>query len=232
MTSETTVLVIDDDLALTRVMSATLEAYGYSVSVAGNGRDGIAAAVAARPTLVVLDMGLPDIDGIDVCRSLRKWSAHPIVVLSGVDDEARKVEALDAGANDYVTKPFSVPELMARLRAALRTTISSAAADGSEVIEIGDLVIDVEAHAAVAGESLLELTRIEFRLLAAFARSAGGVLTHDAIAAVIWPTGAGAQGALRVHIVNLRRKLGSGPRRPSIVTVPKLGYRLVLADRQ
>ena len=229
-TETSSILIIDDDVALSRVMAATLEANGYSVTVANNGGDGIAAALEHHPALVVLDMGLPDMDGVDVCRSLREWSAHPIVVLSGEEDERRKVEALDAGANDYVTKPFSVPELLARFRAAIRTAATTVGADRGQVIEVGDLVIDVDAHAAVAGSTLLELTRIEFTLIAAFAANVGGVLTHQAIIGLIWPDGAGpgAAGALRVHLTNLRRKLGAGPRRPVILTVPKLGYRMVV----
>jgi two-component system KDP operon response regulator KdpE len=226
--SSRSVLVIDDDAALSRVMETLLAGVGYRVSLASCGKDGLLAAMSTPPDLVLLDLGLGDLDGVDVCRRLRTRWTYPIVVLSGEDEEHRKVEALDAGANDYVTKPFSAPELLARLRAALRTA-TFPAPGGGEVIEVGDVVIDVDAHSAMVDSVLLELTRIEFNLLVAFARGPGRVLTHDALARVIWPERrTGSSGAIRVHITNLRRKLGAGPRRPVITTATKLGYRLIV----
>ena len=222
------VLVVDDDATLANVMATALGASGYDVSIALSGTSALAATETSVPDLVVLDLGLGDLDGVDVCRRLRERSTVPIIVVSGEDAEHRKIEALDAGANDYVTKPFSVPELLARMRAALRAHQSGMAVPG-EVLHVGDLVIDVDAYTTTADSAVLDLTSTEFALLVGLARGPGKVLTHDAISRLLWPgAAAGSHGALRVHMTNLRRKLGEGPRRPVITTVPKLGYRLLV----
>ena len=212
-------------------MSTALSARNYRVTVASNGRDALAAASAEQPDIVVLDLGLPDLDGISVCRELRRWFANPIIVLSADGAESRKVEALDAGADDYVTKPFSMPELLARLRVALRHRRLVASVVDSSVIDVGDLHIDTDAYVAVAGGQPLDLTRKEFALLTLLARNLAKVLVHQTILTQVWGPGkGGTTESLRVHVTNLRKKLGTGDDRPRIVTEPGVGYRLLLPD--
>ncbi|HZM41506.1 MAG TPA: response regulator transcription factor [Acidimicrobiales bacterium] len=224
------VLLVEDDEVLAQVVAGALRGRGYPVEIVGTGGEALARASATEPKVVVLDLGLPDIDGIDVCRRLRRWFEEPIVVLSADGDEDRKVTALDDGADDYVTKPFSMAELMARLRVAVRHRQAqlSPAADG---VRLGDLHVDVTGHrAAVAGEPL-RLTRKEFGLLSLLARGHGRVLTHRALLDAVWGSPDLAQTAsLRVHITQLRNKLGRGPYRPRLVSEPGVGYRLVTPD--
>ena len=224
-------LVVDDEVALTEVIALALGARDYRVSVVANGEAALATATVERPDIVVLDLGLPDIDGIEVCRELRRWFANPIIVLSADGAESRKVEALDAGADDYVTKPFSMPELLARLRVALRHRQLVASVVDPAVMRLGDLTVDTGAHVATIGDQPLDLTRKEFALLALLARNLGKVLVHQNILTSVWTgTNRGTTESLRVHVTNLRRKLGSGPKRPQILTEPGVGYRLVLPD--
>ena len=185
-------------------------------------------AFELEPDIVILDLGLPDIDGSDVCRHLRRWYRGPIVVLSADGDEDRKIEALDEGADDYVTKPFSMRELLARLRVALRHGAAVAQAADPTVISVGDLQVDREAHVATLAGAPLPLARKEFALLAELARHRGRVLTHKALLAQVWGTADPAKTeTLRVHVNQLRRKLGDGPRRPQLLTAAGVGYRLV-----
>jgi two-component system KDP operon response regulator KdpE len=233
---ELSILMIEDDASVATVVSDALEARGYRVRVAPSGAEGLDAALADPPDVVLLDLGLPDIDGIAVCRTLRTWSSNPIVVLSADGAEDRKVAALDNGADDYVTKPFSMAELLARLRVAERHRHVLAATVDDMVIRVGDIAIDTAAHTVTtpAGD-VLDLTRKEFALLAILARNAGRVLTHGVLLSRVWgrdARGTASRGteSLRVHVTHLRRKLGDGPRRPRIVSEPGTGYRLVLAD--
>jgi two-component system KDP operon response regulator KdpE len=186
-------------------------------------------ASASEPDIVVLDLGLPDIDGLDVCAQLRRWYRNPILVLSADGAEDRKVAALDLGADDYVTKPFSMPELLARLRVAQRHRRTTAALADDTVLRIGDLVLDSGARAATAGGEPLTLARKEFDLLEVLARNAGRVLTHRALQTHLWGSPEASRVAsLRVHVNQLRTKLGTGPERPQLVTEPGVGYRLTV----
>jgi two-component system KDP operon response regulator KdpE len=178
--------------------------------------------------VVILDLGLPDIDGAEVCLRLRRWFRNPIVVLSADGDEDRKVAALEGGADDYVTKPFSMPELVARLGVALRHRAAVATAIDPVAVSIGDLRLDEGAHVATVGGVPLPLARKEFALLAILARNPGRVLTHHWLLSRVWGTSDPAKTeTLRVHINQLRRKLGEGPQRPKVLTEPGVGYRLI-----
>ena len=224
-------LLVEDDRVVAGVVAAALQGRGYPVEVVGTGQAALDRVSAVEPRVVVLDLGLPDIDGIDVCRRLRRWYLEPIVVLSADGDEDRKVTALDEGADDYVTKPFSMAELMARLRVAVRhrdAALGQVRADG---IEIGDLRIDVDGHVAELAGGPLQLTRKEFKLLALLARSHGRVMTHGALLKAVWgsPDPRRTE-TLRVHVAQLRRKLGTGPGRPELVSDPGVGYRLVTPE--
>jgi two-component system KDP operon response regulator KdpE len=224
------VLVVEDDPAVAEVLCTSLRGRGYRVEVAETGAGALDAASELEPDVVVLDLGLPDIDGIDVCRHLRRWTAMPIVVLSADGDELRKVTALDEGADDYVTKPFSMSELHARLRVALRHRDAAASTDAGS-IEVGDLQIDPVAHTALVAGSPVRLTRKEFALLTLLARNCGRVLTHSTLLARVWDTTDQRRtDTLRVHVAGLRKKLGDGPGRPRLVSEPGVGYRMLLPE--
>jgi two-component system KDP operon response regulator KdpE len=226
------VLVVDDEAPITRALSAALTARGYRAQVATNGQQALEAAAVDDPAGVILDLGLPDLDGIDVLRRLRQWSDVPVIVLTAEGADDRKVRALDDGADDYVTKPFSTPELLARLRVALRHRRPGAGpADGSPVLEVGDLVIDVPHHSVAVGGRYLDLTPKEFGFLAFLARHAGKVLTHRMILQEVWGPEYGTESEyLRVYASQLRKKLAEDPARPRLVTEPGVGYRLIDKD--
>ena len=225
------VLVVEDDPAAAEVVAIALRARGYQVQVCPTGRAALDAAATVEPDIVVLDLGLPDLDGIDVCAALRRWSSNPIVVLSADGADDRKVRALDEGADDYVTKPYSMDELLARLRVAQRHRRVLSAIVDPGVVTLGDLAVDFGAHAATAGGERLELTRKEFVLLSLLVRNPGRVLTHATIIGHVWEGAAGGGSApLRVHVTNLRRKLGTGSARPGIETEPGVGYRLMVPE--
>jgi two-component system KDP operon response regulator KdpE len=228
--AELSVLVVEDDPVVAEVVAAALAARGYAVREAATGAAAVAAAEADPPDVVVLDLGLPDLDGIEVCRRLRTWSTNPIVVLSADGAEDRKVAALDAGADDYVTKPFSMKELLARLRVAERHRSVLARVVDDVVLHLGDVVVDTGAREVRVAGAPVALTRKEFALLELLARNAGRVLTHGLLLAEVWGRDGGGTESLRVHVVQLRRKLGSGPERPRIESDPGTGYRLVLAE--
>jgi two-component system KDP operon response regulator KdpE len=176
------VLVVDDEEQILRALRANLNGAGYEVRTAATARQALAAAAIDPPDAVILDLILPDGSGTDVCRSLREWSSVPIIVLSAVGDEREKVAALDAGADDYVTKPFGMAELLARLRAALRRAVPS----GDPVIRIGDLVVDLEKRLVTVGQRPVQLTPNEFDLLSLLARNEGKLLTHPTILREVW----------------------------------------------
>jgi len=221
------VLVVDDEPAILRALTVALRARGYDVVTAATGQQALDRCATEDPSAVILDLGLPDIDGLDVCRRIRGWSDVPIIVLTAEGADERKVTALDDGADDYVTKPYSTPELLARLRVALRHRRD---ADGSPParIEIGDLVVDLAQHRVeVAGERVA-LTPKEFAFLAFLARHPARVLTHRAILEEVWGPEYGRETQyLRVYASQLRKKLGDDPARPRLVTEPGVGYRLV-----
>jgi two-component system KDP operon response regulator KdpE len=224
----TRVLVVDDEPAILRVVRANLVARDYEVVTATTGEDAIALIATEAPDVVVLDLGLPDIDGLDVCARVREWTSVPILVLSADADDMRKVRALDAGADDYVTKPFSMPELLARIRVALRHHDQRPEGPDQSVLKVGDLVVDVGRHQVRVGDREIDLTPKEFALLALLARWPGRVLTHRAILQEVWGPDYGSETQyVRVYASNLRKKLRDDPDRPRLVAEPGVGYRLV-----
>jgi len=223
-----TVLVVEDTPAIARALRAALEARGYRPVLALTGQQGIDAAATSEPAAIILDLGLPDMDGTEVCTRIRGWSDVPIIVLTVDDAENRKVAALDLGADDYVTKPFSTPELLARLRVALRRRRGDPALPADPVLEVGDLVVDVAHHRVSVAGADVDLTPKEFAFLALLARHPGRVLTHRTILQSVWGPEYGTETQyLRVYASQLRKKLHDDPVRPRLVTEPGVGYRLV-----
>ena len=222
------VLVVDDEPAITRVLTAALAARGYRVITAATGADALDATTRHTPAAVILDLGLPDIDGVDVCQRIRAWSDVPIIVLTADDTEHRKVVALDDGADDYVTKPFSTPELLARLRVALRHHRDRPSPHSDALIHIGDLLVDCPRHRVEVAGSVISLTPKEFGFLALLATHPGRVYTHRMILEKVWgPQYQTETHYLRVYASQLRKKLGDDPTRPRLITEPGVGYRLV-----
>jgi two-component system KDP operon response regulator KdpE len=221
------ILIVDDDRALQRALRIGLTARGYDVVEARTGADGVTQTSLTTPDVVVLDLGLPDIDGMEVCRRIRQWSPVPVIVLSAAGSEDRKVAVLDAGADDYVTKPFGMAELEARLRVALRRGPAVPASDGSgsTVMDVGPLHVDLVHHMAGVGDRPLDLTGREFDLLAYLARHAGKTCTHQMILREVWgPAYAGEHHYLRVYTHRLRKKLGNSG--VVLRTRPGIGYEL------
>ncbi len=225
--SEDLVLVVDDEPGIVRALGAALTARGYLVAVATTGAEALTEVATRHPAVVVLDLGLPDIDGVEVCRQLRRWTDTPIIVLTAEGAESRKVEALDEGANDYVTKPFSTPELLARVRVALRHRRDrDPAAVGT--LTVGEIVVDI-AHrrVTVRGEEV-RLTPKEFAFLTSLARHPGRVLTHQMLLREVWgPEYDDEIQYLRVYASHIRKKLADDPLRPHLITEAGVGYRLV-----
>jgi two-component system KDP operon response regulator KdpE len=219
------VLVVDDEPQILRALQIQLQGAGYSVETAANAHDALTKATMRPPEAIILDLLLPDGHGTDVCRQVRRSSSVPIVVLSAVGEEKDKIEALDAGADDYVTKPFSGDELLARLRAALRRATPSS----EPVIEIGELKIDLDKHAAWVHAQPLSLKPIEYDLLRLFVTNEGKLLTHPTILREIWgPAYQEESNYLHVYISHLRRKIELDPARPRyLLNHPGVGYRLV-----
>jgi two-component system, OmpR family, KDP operon response regulator KdpE len=220
------VLVIEDEPQMLRFLRPALQGNGYRIVEATSGKDGLAQASTRSPDVVLLDLGLPDLDGLEVTHRLREWSHVPIVVISARGREDDKVAALDAGADDYVTKPFGVRELLARLRVALRH-VSRAGGAESARLAIGALDIDLEKRRVTRDGETVHLTPIEYRLLTELARNAGKVLTHSHLLRQVWGPGYAQQSHyLRVYMAQLRRKLESDPARPRyLLTEPGVGYR-------
>ncbi len=226
MASPTTVLVVDDEPAIRRLLRASLAAQGYGIVEAGAGGEALAAIAREKPNLVILDLGLPDMSGVDVIRAVRRGSALPLIVLSVREDERGKVEALDLGADDYVTKPFGTDELVARVRTALRHRFQ---AQGEQPVFIsGDLAVDLVRRTVRRGGEEVHLSPKEYELLAELVVNAGKVLTHRHILTKVWgPAHVEDAPYLRVFIRNLRHKLEPDPARPThIITEPGVGYRL------
>ncbi|GAA5182244.1 two-component system response regulator KdpE [Niveibacterium umoris] len=223
------ILVIEDDPQIRRFVRVALEGEGLQVSESDTARRGLIDAATRRPDLLVLDLGLPDLDGIDVIRDLRTWSNAPVLVLSARTDEADKVAALDAGADDYLTKPFGVPELLARIRALKRRIVRVAEPEGAE-IRFGEIRLDLARREVTRAGTAIHLTPIEYRLLALLASNAGRVLTQRQLLKDVWGPGHMEDGHyLRVFIANLRKKLEADPLRPTYIkTETGVGYRLML----
>jgi two-component system KDP operon response regulator KdpE len=221
------VLVVDDDRALLRALRVGLAARGHEVAAAVTAEEGLSKVAVGAPDVVILDLGLPDLDGLEVCRRVRQWSEVPIIVLSATGLEDRKVAALDGGADDYVTKPFGMAELDARIRAALRHGRPAVGREDGLLV-VGPLQVDLVHHQAKHDEEPLELTSREFDLLAYLARNAGKVCTHQMILGSVWGGEYGSEAEyVRVYIYRLRRKLGDGEGR-LLRTVPGIGYLLAV----
>ncbi len=224
------VLVVDDDPALLRALRLALNAAGHQVSTASDGQEGLAQAARSTPEVMVLDLGLPDIDGLEVCRRIRGWSDVPIIVLSATYAEDRKVAALDGGADDYVTKPFGMAELEARIRAALRHRQAHLAEESSGTIAVGPLELDLNRRVASVDHTAVELTSKEFDVLAFLAANATRVCTHQMILTAVWGTGYSSEAQyLHAYIHRLRQKLGDMDGL-SIKTAPGIGYVLAAAN--
>ncbi|MBN1136486.1 MAG: response regulator [Anaerolineae bacterium] len=219
------VLVVDDERAIRRFLQAALDAHGYVVFEAASGQEALRSVIADRPDLVILDLGLPDIDGIEVTRRLREWSTMPIIILSVREQETDKIAALDAGADDYLTKPFGIGELMARMRVVLRRV---AEPETAPVWQSGDLVVDLARRRVTVKGEEVSLTPTEYDLLRVLVQHAGKVLIHRQLLRQVWGVGYESElHLLRVNISNLRRKIEPDPARPQIIlTEPGVGYRL------
>ncbi|MES2316273.1 MAG: response regulator [Pseudomonadota bacterium] len=224
----THILLIEDETQIRRFVRMTLEAEGISVSEAASGAQGLLAAQRCRPDLVILDLGLPDVDGVEVIRQLRAWTDMPIVILSARNDEAQKVRALDNGADDYLTKPFGNSELMARIRAHLRRRTAAVPESGVVPFEFGDVSVDFAQRQVNRAGQPVHLTPIEFKLLSALIDNAGKVLTHAYLLREVWGAGhAERSHYLRIYMGHLRQKLEHDPARPAyIITETGVGYRL------
>jgi two-component system KDP operon response regulator KdpE len=229
MNQKPLILIVDDEPQIRRLLTVTLEANQYRVLAAVSGQEGLVLAAQHRPALVILDLGLPDFSGQEVLRRLREWSDAPVIVLSVQDDEKGKVAALDAGADDYVTKPFNTDELLARLRVALRR---SSKTEEAAVIQAKNLVVDLATRRVTVGGKEVKLSKIEYDLLRLLARHAGKVLTHRQILQEVW--GAGHENDthyLRVYVAHLREKLENNPEAPELIlTELGVGYRFLAAD--
>ena len=220
------VLVVDDEPQILRALRTTLRGAGYTVDAAATAEQALTMAAAQPPEAVILDLVLPDGNGTDVCRELRTWSDAPVIVLSALGEERQKIEALDAGADDYVTKPFSVDELLARLRAVLRRRTSEQV---EPVIEIGELRIDVPEHTVMVGGERVKLSPHEFDLLRVLAQNQGKLLTHRALLREVWgPSYQVEAHYLHVYVSHVRHKIEPDPSSPRyLLTEPGVGYRLV-----
>ena len=220
----TRVLVVDDEPQIVRALQINLKARGYEVHVADSGSAALRVAAQHPPDLVILDLGLPDLDGVEVIRGLRGWSESPIVVLSGRTDSADKVEALDAGADDYLTKPFGIDELLARLRAVLRRTGTG---DDQPVVQVGDATVDLAAKRVTISDQEIRLTPTEWHLLEVLVRHPGKLMSQRQLLTEVWGPGyETAHGNLRFYMGQLRRKLEPDAGRPKhLVTEPGMGYR-------
>lgn len=224
----TLVLVVEDEPQMRRFIRATLASHGYRHLEANTASEALMMATTHNPELILLDLGLPDGDGIEITRRIREWSRTPIIVISARGREDDKVTALDAGADDYLTKPFGVNELLARMRVALRHAQTATSARATQVLEFGELKIDLTRREVTKASNLIHLTPIEYKLLVYLAQHAGKVLTHQQILKEVWgPVYANQAHYVRVHMAELRKKVEDNPARPKwLVTEPGVGYRL------
>ncbi|SMF84333.1 two component transcriptional regulator, winged helix family [Tistlia consotensis] len=230
----TRILVVDDEQQIRRFLRVALEAHGFAVLEAQRGTEAVGLCATEQPELVILDLGLPDLDGKEVVGRIREWSSVPILVLSVRQAEAEKVAALDAGANDYVVKPFGIAELLARVRALLRRVPGTGEGGEPAELRVGDLVVDLARHSASLAGEPLHLTRKEFELLRLLARHAGRIVTHGQLLREVWgPAHEADTQYLRVFVGRLRQKLGDDPARPSyLLNEPGVGYRLLTPEER
>lgn len=225
---ELLILVIEDEQPIRRFLKLALTDHGYGFREAGNGNEGLAKVTQERPDLVILDLGLPDMDGLDLTRQLREWSSVPIIILSARGQEKDKVEALDAGADDYLTKPFGVPELLARVRVALRHAARLAAGQNEPIFSFGNILVDLSRRRVLVDQEEVKLTRIEYKLLTTLIKYSGKVVTHNQLLKEIWGQEYfDESNYLRVYMAHLRRKLEKDPAHPKyFITEAGVGYRL------
>ena len=225
---EPVVVLIEDEPQIRRFLRATLTGQGYRLFEATTGADGLVEVGSRQPDVVIVDLGLPDIDGIDVIRRLREWTAVPIIVLSARGQERDKVTALDVGADDYVSKPFGAGELLARIRVALRHTAGASHEGDDATFRVGELRLDPLRRQVFVGDREVRLTPIEYKLLATLVRHAGKVVTHAQLLREVWgPTHTDQSHYVRVYLAHLRHKLEAEPARPRyLLTEPGVGYRL------
>ena len=230
MSSENTILIIDDELQMRRLLEITLESNGYNIIEAVNGKEGINLAASHQPSLIILDLGLPDASGHLVLKQLREWFTNPIIILSVQSSEEDIVTALDNGANDFLVKPFRTGELLARIRSALRSIDYSE--ENDSVFTAGELQIDFVARTVKKKDELIKLTVTEYKLISLFVQQAGKVLTHQYLLREIWGPGYINQSQyLRVFVAQLRKKIEDDPNRPVlIITEPGVGYRFTAQD--
>ena len=225
------ILLIEDEKNICNFIATTLRAQNYKVSFANSAANGLSLATSGCPDLILLDLGLPDMDGIDVIRNVREWSNIPIIVISARTQEREKVEALDAGADDYITKPFGTSELMARIRTALRrfAVNGSTPASGQERYVAKGLVIDYDKHIITVDGNIVHLTQIEYKILTFLSRNAGKVITYDTLLTHVWgPYVDGNNRILRVNMANIRRKVENNTADPQyIFTEIGIGYRMI-----
>ena len=221
------VLIVEDEKQIRRFVRTSLEAQGHKVFEAQTAGAGLIEAGTRKPDLVVLDLGLPDMDGVEFIRNLRAWSTMPVIVLSARTNEADKVAALDAGADDYLTKPFGVGELLARVRVALRRVASGP--DGDAIVQFGDVRVDLGNRVVLRADATVHLTALEYRLLSVLARKFGKVITHRQLLRDVWgPSHVEQSHYLRIYMAQLRHKLEADPARPQhLLTETGVGYRLV-----
>ncbi len=221
------ILIIEDEQEIRRFLRVSLGSHGYRLTESDTGREGVMQAATQQPDLIILDLGLPDIDGMEVIRQVRDWSPMPIIILSARGQEHEKVQALDAGADDYITKPFSVGELVARIRVALRHASQGTEA-GEPVFTLDGLRVDLARRQVFVEQEEIHLTPIEYRLLTTMIRYAGRVITHRQLLKEVWgPDSVFETHYLRVYMAQLRRKIESDPARPRfLLTEPGVGYRL------
>lgn len=220
------ILVIDDEPQIRKLLTVTLEAHGYDVECASTGREGVQKTATYRPDLLIVDLGLPDMEGSEVIKSIREWTKTPIIVLTVKDQEKEKISVLDSGADDYITKPFSVGELLARIRVSLRR----AAATGSEpVISCGRMNVDLAQRRVTVGDREIKLTPTEYEIMKVMAQNVGRVLTHRQLLKAVWGNiGYEDSHYIRVYIGQLRRKIEENPAQPQyIITESGVGYRLM-----
>jgi two-component system KDP operon response regulator KdpE len=222
------ILVIDDEPQILRALRTILTEKKFNVSIANRGEEGLNIAAINTPDIIILDLGLPDMDGVEVCKRLREWTQVPIIVLSARDNEKDKVSALDNGADDYLTKPFGIEELLARVRVALRHSVQNHGTQ-SKIVKAGNLTIDLVWHIVKRGDEEIKLTGTEYKLLAYLASNHGRILTHQSILSQVWgPVDADHTEYLRVYMRQLRKKLEENPERPQyVITEPGIGYRFI-----
>jgi len=232
MTNPIHILVIDDEAQILRALKTILTAKQFRVSTAMRGEEGLALAAAEQPDLIILDMSLPDMEGIQVCKELREWTQTPVIILSVRDSEKDKVAALDAGADDYLTKPFGIEELLARVRVAMRHKTQTASEGKRTLVRAGRMEVDLAGFVVKRDNAEISLTATEFKLLAYLASHAGRVLTHQMILSNVWdPAEADKVEYLRVYMRQLRKKLEDDPDQPKVLlTEPGIGYRFIADD--